>query len=140
MVRLVSRLLDEVAAAPLPIAEDRAIRLCLELMAGGGYFPILAHAAAQPVGVLCLGRGQSLYAGGEFGIIEELYIVPEFRGRTLGGKLIAHAESLAGEKGWPRLEVGAPRAPRGDAAVLFYQNCGFTRLGPRLFKALAGPP
>lgn len=136
IVRLVSRLLTEVAAAPLPMPEDEATGLCLAMMGEGDYFPILAYSTAQPAGVLCLGRGQALYAGGEFGIIEELYIAPEFRGEGLGRRLIAHAELVAKEKHWKRLEVGAPRSPRGDAAILFYENSGFNRLGPRLFKAL----
>ncbi|MCL4526917.1 MAG: hypothetical protein M1492_10765 [Gammaproteobacteria bacterium] len=80
IVRLVSRLLAEVAVAPLPMHEDGATELCLAMMGEGRYFPILAYSDAQPAGVLCLGRSQALYAGGEFGIIEEFYIAPEFRG------------------------------------------------------------
>jgi len=90
----------------------------------------------EAVGVLMLNECAAVYAGGAFGEITELYIVPAQRTSGLGAKLIAAAEDFARARGWPRLEVGAPDQPRWNRTVAFYCRNGFEEVGPRLRRLL----
>ena len=86
----------------------------------------------QAVAALTLSECAALYAGGHFGEIAEFYVQPAHRSGGLGAKMLAAAAALASERGWPRLEVGAPDLPKWQRTFDFYQRCGFEEVGPRL--------
>jgi GNAT superfamily N-acetyltransferase len=92
----------------------------------------LAFEGKTPVGVIMLSESAALFAGGTYGVITELYVVPDQR--TSGvAKLLVHAASELGrQRGWRQLEVGAPSQPKWRRSLAFYVNCGFTEIGPRL--------
>ena len=90
----------------------------------------------RAVGVIMLNECAATYAGGRFGEITELYVVPAQRGSGVGAELIRAAERFGRARGWPRLEVGAPDLPRWQATVDFYLRSGFNEVGPRLSRAL----
>lgn len=82
------------------------------------------------VGVLTLAETLSLYAGGYIGVINELYVVPNYRSEGVGKILLNAAKSLAEERDWKRLEVTTP----GDEyakTLRFYEREGFMPIGPR---------
>ena len=82
------------------------------------------------VGILTLVESIALYAGGMIGVINELYVVPEYRSEGVGKMLLTQAKELAENKGWRRLEVTTP----GDnypKTLRFYEREGFFRIGPR---------
>lgn len=83
-------------------------------------------------GALCESR--SLYAEGIFGIIQELYVLPEYRlkkiGKCLIEKIVEHAKSL----NWKRLELCTPSLPEFDRTVAFYQNNSFEITGGHKMK------
>lgn len=82
------------------------------------------------VGVLTLAETLSLYAGGYIGVINELYVVPNYRSEGVGKILLDAAKSLAEERDWKRLEVTTP----GDEyakTLRFYEREGFMSIGPR---------
>ena len=85
-----------------------------------------------PVGVLTLSECTTIYAGGTFGIISELYISPQARSKGVGPQLLEAATVFARKRNWKRLEVGAPSVPRWARTVAFYKNNGFVEIGPRL--------
>ena len=91
----------------------------------------------SPVGVILLNECASIYAGGLFGTITELYIAPEHRSRGLAPRLIEATVALARQRGWRRLEVGAPDVPRWQRTVDFYLKEGFVEVGPRLKRIIA---
>ena len=74
----------------------------------------------------------AIYAGGRFGEITELYVVPEARSTGVAAALVAAAVRVAGDKGWRRLEVGAPAQPAWARTLAFYERQGFAPVGPRL--------
>ncbi len=86
----------------------------------------------QPAGVLTLNECAAIYAGGKFGEISELYVVPQFRSEGAGQALIREAARFGRERNWGSLEVGAPDVPRWNRTVSFYRKNGFTEVGPRL--------
>ena len=84
------------------------------------------------VGVLTLNECASIYAGGKFGEISELYVTPQARSAGVGLELLKRAVKVGRAKAWGRLEVGAPNIPRWNRTVSFYLNNGFVEVGPRL--------
>ena len=84
------------------------------------------------VGVLTLNECASIYAGGKFGEISELYVTPQARSAGVGQELLNRAMKFGRAKAWGRLEVGAPGVPRWNRTVSFYLNNGFVEVGPRL--------
>ncbi|WNC93635.1 GNAT family N-acetyltransferase [Paraburkholderia sp. FT54] len=95
-------------------------------------FGYLALEGESPVGVLLMTEGVAIYAGGAFGQITELYVRPECRCGGLAATLVREAARFGKERGWKRLDVGAPRQPRWARTLAFYLSVGFVEVGPRL--------
>lgn len=103
-------------------------------------FGFLAFAQERPVGVIMLSESVALFARGTYGIITELYVLPDQRSSGVAMALIQSAMSLGAAKGWGQLEVGAPRQPmwsRSPNSAL-YLKAGFAEIGPRLKLPLHG--
>ncbi len=114
--------IDNVASATLSVLLD-----------GHGVWALLAEDDEnRAVGVLTLNECAAIYAGGQFGGISELYVVPEFSAAKVGQQLIEKALEFGHSKAWKRLEVGAPDVPRWNRTVSFYKENGFKEVGPRL--------
>jgi GNAT superfamily N-acetyltransferase len=84
------------------------------------------------IGVLTLSTSFALYAGGEYGVIDEMYVRPGYRCRGVGRQLVAAAAAIAREKRWFRLDVTGPEGQHGERAVRFYERLGFEFSGPKL--------
>ncbi|MEM7426047.1 MAG: GNAT family N-acetyltransferase [Pseudomonadota bacterium] len=92
----------------------------------------LAFDGENPVGVITLNECVSIYAGGIFGEICELYIHPDYRSRGVAVMLLDEARNHGCRRGWGRLEVGAPPWPDWQRTFDFYVKNGFVEVGPRL--------
>src|SRR5688572_15725608 len=68
---------------------------------------LLARSDGRLAGYLALTFGCSLEVHGKTGLVDELFVAPDWRGRGLGGALLAEAERLCREAGARvlRLEV-----------------------------------
>lgn len=82
-------------------------------------------------GMLTLSETQAIYAGGKYGVIDELYVPKVHRSLNVGKKLIKKAKEIGLEKGWKRIDVTAP-AENNERTVNFYKNAGFIYAGPKL--------
>jgi GNAT superfamily N-acetyltransferase len=82
------------------------------------------------VGILTIAETLSLYAGGYIGVLNELYVVPEYRSEGVGKMLLDAAKALAEERDWVRLEVTTP-GDEYDKTLRFYEREGFLPIGPR---------
>ncbi len=64
------------------------------------------------VGILLLTQCFALYAGGEYGVIDEMYVRPEYRGQDIERQLLDEAVAVAQRRRWLRLDItgreGAP--------------------------------
>lgn len=137
VVELVSALYEEIGHQMAEgVAQIITRKLILE---DSRYSALLAMAndAERPVGVLTLVESCATYAGGYFGIIQELYIETAWRSQGIGCDLVAHARQIALDRGWRRLEVTAPFGSRFSRSVEFYRANGFEDSGPRLFLGLS---
>ncbi|MBX7046662.1 MAG: GNAT family N-acetyltransferase [Ignavibacteria bacterium] len=84
------------------------------------------------IGLLTLTESQSIYAGGKYGVIDEMYMLPEYRSKQAGELLVNKAKEIAIEKKWKRIDVTAPTEERWKRTVAFYEKCGFVFTGPKL--------
>ncbi len=83
------------------------------------------------IGILTLTESQAIYAGGYYGVIDEMYVDPEFRSKDVGKKLVQQAKDPATEKGWKRIDVTAP-TDGNVRTIRFYEKNGFVFTGPKL--------
>ncbi|RUT29112.1 GNAT family N-acetyltransferase [Paenibacillus zeisoli] len=88
----------------------------------------------QIVGFLSLCESNSLYADGNFGIIQEFYVQPEYRSMGVGSKLLLSAKEYGKKKSWRRLEVTTPPLPAFEKTISFYENGGFNVTGGKKLK------
>jgi GNAT superfamily N-acetyltransferase len=82
------------------------------------------------VGALSIAETISIYAGGYIGVVNELYVTPEYRSEGVGKMLLDAAKALAEERGWKRIELTTP-GDEFEKTLRFYEREGFTRIGPR---------
>lgn len=86
----------------------------------------------EVVGILTLTECQSIYAGGSYGLIDEMFIKPEFRSRNIGKALIQKIIIIGKQRNWKRIDVTAPVEDKWKRTVDFYRKCGFKFTGPKL--------
>lgn len=84
------------------------------------------------LGLITLADSFAIYAKGRYGIIAEMYVVPEARSAGVGAALIAASAQLGRSLGWSRLDVTAPANPAATGTLDFYRRHGFTFAGPKL--------
>jgi len=90
-----------------------------------------ASSANKIIGIISISEGQAIYAGGEYGIINDMYVKPEFRSLNIGQQLINKTKKIAAAKGWKRIEVTAP-TDGNKRTVQFYEKNRFSFTGPKL--------
>ncbi|WP_322092561.1 GNAT family N-acetyltransferase [Paraburkholderia bannensis] len=132
VAELVASLLTELGGAPGELdAVARDVLAKVDRTAG-----FLALDDGRAVGVIMLSEGYAMFARGAFGQITELYVRPELRSAGIAARLLELAVAHGQERGWRRIDVGAPREPDWARTVAFYKSNGFVEVGPRLKLAL----
>ena len=84
------------------------------------------------VGVITIQEAFAFYTDGKYGIINELYIKPNFRSKGYGEILIKETIKIAKHKDWKRLDVTAPPGDKWKRTKEFYTQNGFQYTGPKL--------
>ena len=134
VLALVERLLEELEERPEEFAGLDRSRTLRDLEAAGESFTaFLARTGdGKAVGVVTVVETLAIYAGGRYGVIDEMYVAPEFRSAGVGGRLIEAVKELGRSRGWARLDVTAPPEKKWERTVGFYQRQGFVFTGPKL--------
>ena len=92
------------------------------LLAGSDVIAFLAGDPAVAVALLTL--RPNVWYDGPIVLVDELYVVPQARGRGFGSALLAAVESLTRERGGELIEIAVDGA---DAdAHRFYERHGYT--------------
>ncbi|MDX1379128.1 MAG: GNAT family N-acetyltransferase [Anaerolineales bacterium] len=98
-----------------------------------GFFVLIArNESGSMLGILTLAIGFAIYANGNYGVINEMYVAPEARSQGIGEALIKAAIVLGREHNWSRIDVTAPESERWLRSRRFYEKQGFTFAGPKL--------
>jgi GNAT superfamily N-acetyltransferase len=133
----VRELLIELGADPtLPAALEEPARALIE--DGSLGVLLIAEEADQIVGVLGVSWQVAIRVPGRYGLIQELWVHPSWRGRTIGSDLLAALFKLARRQQVKRLEVGLPseRFAHVAATEAFYLNSGFQAIETRMRRLL----
>jgi GNAT superfamily N-acetyltransferase len=99
---------------------------------------LVAESQGDIVGVLGVSWQIAIRIPGRYGLIQELWVHPAWRGMRVGGELLTALFEIARERQVARLEVGLPseRFPHLGATEAFYTNNGFTTIGMRMRRVL----
>ncbi len=130
-------LLAELGAAPaLAGATHRAVENLLARPADAAF--LLAEADSRTVGVLGASWQSAARIPGAYGLIQELWVAPDWRSRAIGRGLLEGFCKLARARGVARIEVVLPGEGFSHLAATeaFYLSNHFKRSGMRLRRAL----
>lgn len=100
---------------------------------------LVARAGEGLVGVLAASWQTAIHVPGPYALIQELWVHPAWRGRSVGRELLDALLELAREKRLERVEVGLPREGFGGftATEAFYLANGFAPNGPRMRRVIS---
>ena len=86
---------------------------------------VIAFLAGDPaIAVALLTLRPNVWYDGPIGLVDELYVAPEARGRGLGSALLVAVESLTRERGGELIEIAVDGADTD--AHRFYERHGYT--------------
>ncbi len=83
---------------------------------------LLAHAGDTPAGFALFFTNFSTFLGRPGLYLEDLFVVPEYRGQGLGRRLMAHLANIAVERGYGRMEWSV--LDWNSRAIEFYKSLG----------------
>jgi GNAT superfamily N-acetyltransferase len=130
-------LLIELGGSPaLPGPLEEAVHALIDDESAGAL--LVAENLGEIVGVLGVSWQFAIRIPGRYGLIQELWVHPSWRGRTIGGDLLTALFELARARRIARIEVGLPseRFARLAATEAFYIDNGFTAIGLRMRRLL----
>ena len=134
IIELVTKLLDEIREEA-----DKAVELDREKIVQdwtGNQDTFTAFVALDEseklLGVVTLVDSFAVYAGGRYGVINELYVLPEYRNQQVGRMLVETAKDYGRYQGWKRIDVTAPLGEKWERTIKFYEREGFVHTGPKL--------
>lgn len=128
-VRLTHEIMEKTGVRHFDVDAPLAEKLCREFIGNGNYTVMAALSGNEIVGFGAICENRSLYAEGVFGTIQEFYVRPEWRSRSVGAGLIRSIVELSRTKKWTRLELCTPPVPEFDKTVSFYRENGFEVTG-----------
>jgi GNAT superfamily N-acetyltransferase len=133
VLSLINELSEELGGESIPpeIASQTFSRLVSDQDTG---FILVVEEESTIVGVCTVSFQDAIRSRGRYAIIQETYVVPEFRSLGLGGKLVYEAISQAQSSSCSMVEVGTPAG--GARQEAFYGRLGFQPVGLRLRKPL----
>jgi ribosomal protein S18 acetylase RimI-like enzyme len=133
VIASVGELLVELGGKPLatPALAETAHALIDDGSAG---VVLVAEQGHELVGIIGVSWQVAMRIPGRYGVIQELWVKPEFRYMKIGADLLRALVEVADKQGVERIEVGLPseRYPALDATEAFYINNGFTQIGMRM--------
>jgi GNAT superfamily N-acetyltransferase len=134
VIDMVERLLSELEESPEEFQGIDRGKARRDLERAGGRFTafLVLEAGGAAMGVTTVMETFAIYAGGNFGVIDEMYVDPAHRAGGVGTLLIDAVKDLARKKGWVRIDVTAPPGERWKRTVRFYEKQGFVFTGPKL--------
>ena len=141
LARAVEALLTELGGPGPQFTLAGAERAASDLLANpalGFVLMIEDLPAAELVGIATVSAVPALRAGGCYGVLQELWVAPRYRGADHGTRLLEAVEQEARRRAWPMVEVSLPLA--GYAALpqltRFYEAGSYTQAGMRWRRRL----
>lgn len=128
-VFLTNEIIERTGIQHFDVDVPLAVSLCENYVSSGLYHVMAAFDGNNIIGFGAICESHSLYAEGSFGIIQEFYVMPEYRSKEVGKSLIQEIVKFSKQQEWKRLELCTPPVPEFDRTVEFYQSNGFEITG-----------
>ena len=134
VLALVETLLRELEDEPDEFEGLDRTRVLRDLAAAGDRWnAFLARGeGGRIVGLATVVETFAIYAGGNYGVIDEMFVLPGERSRGTGACLIEAVKDYGRGRGWVRVDVTAPPGDHRRRTVRFYESQGFVFTGPKL--------
>ena len=87
---------------------------------------VFAYHDAEPVGFAVFCQHYSTFTGRPSLYLEDIFVLPDWRGCGVGRELLAYGAGLAKARGYPRLEWSV--LDWNEPAIGFYKNLGAERV------------
>ena len=100
----------------------------------------LAKVDTKCVGIFTLTETQAIYAGGKYGVLDEMYITPSYRREKTGQSISKFISVAAQNKKWNRIDVTAPTETKWIRTQQFYHKNGFVFTGQKFKLNLQKEP
>lgn len=139
IVQLTQEICDRTNAQHFNIDLENTIQRCAELLSTGHYAAILVRSDNIPVAVATITETYALYAGGKIGVIQEFYVIPNFRCLGVGTMLIERIRNYGQIRDWSCIELCTPPLPEFDRTLSFYQQNGLIPVGGRKMRQNLSP-
>jgi len=128
-VCLTNEIVAQTGVTHFDVDVTRTASLCEQYIEGGLYHVVAAFESEKMIGFGAICESCALYAQGSFGIVQELYVIPEYRSKEVGKSLVEVMLRFARQRGWVRLELCTPPVPEFQRTVDFYLANGFEVTG-----------
>ena len=135
-VCLTQEIIERTGVQQFDVDVALATDLCEQYIENGQYHVLAAQYDGDIIGFGALCESHSLYAEGSFGIVQEFYVLPEYRSQNVGQRLIDELVNFAKNKKWTRLELCTPPVPEFERSVAFYKDNGFEITGGYKMKRI----
>jgi GNAT superfamily N-acetyltransferase len=134
VVQLTQEICQRTNAHHFNIDLEDTVQRCKELLSAGHYAAIIGWSDVTPVAVSTITETYALYAGGKIGVIQEFYVIPEFRSAGVGAMLIEQVRNYGQKRSWSCIELCTPPLPEFERALSFYQENGLVPVGGRKMR------
>lgn len=134
VVKLTTEISERTNAQHFDIDLNSTRQRCRELMSDGLYTCILGFYEDTPVAVATISETYALYAAGKIGVVQEFYVLPEFRSAGLGAMLMEQVQHYGKQKDWSCMELCTPPLPEFERTITFYQAQGLKPVGGRKMR------
>ena len=98
---------------------------------------VLAYSGETPVGFALFFHNFSTFLGRHGLYLEDLFVVPEWRGKGVGKQLLAHVAAIAESRRCGRMEWAV--LDWNESAIAFYRSMGAPGLAEWRICRLTGP-
>jgi len=134
VVQLTREICERTHAQHFNIDLDGTVQHCAALLSAGHYAAIIGRSKTTPLAVATITETYALYAGGKIGLIQEFYVVPEFRQSGIGARLLDQVRDYGLKRGWSCIELCTPPLPEFERTLNFYQLNGLAPVGGRKMR------
>lgn len=139
IIEAIQLLLTELRGIPviLPLNSKTIInRLINRKIPGSIFIAETVERKKSCIGTITLSIQETIRLGGQYAIIQELWVHPNYRNVAIGTQLINAAEKFCKDHNLNAIEVCLPKKSFNEFEKIyhFYQKAGFIEIGPRMRK------
>ncbi|MDR1201670.1 MAG: GNAT family N-acetyltransferase [Tannerellaceae bacterium] len=136
-VRLLVAELRNVPKTTLPLSSNDVVdRLIAKSIPGAIFIAETIGDKKSCVGIITISVQEAIHVGGQYALIQELWVHPNYRNFAIGTQLMDIVKKFCGEHNLNNLEVCLPKKDfeKFRDTYNFYKKMGFKELGPRMRK------